>query len=82
MSTFAEINDVVAPARFYGDGGTIHDTGALDVEVDKKGNVVAVWFRCQMLPFRQEDVDKHRAKDMRGITGLPKLTGVVVRDQS
>lgn len=38
--------------RYYGDGGTIHATEALDVIV-RGGNVVAVWFRCQMLPFKQ-----------------------------
>ena len=39
---------------FYGDGGTIHRTGVLDVEVDA-GQVVSVWFRCKMLPFKQHD---------------------------
>ena len=41
--------------RYYGDGTTIHSTGHLDVEVFE-GKVVAVWFRCQMLPFEQADV--------------------------
>jgi hypothetical protein len=35
----------------------------VDVETDN-GRVVAVWFRCQLLPFRQAEVDVHRAADM------------------
>ena len=39
--------------HYYGDGGTIHGTGHLDVEVDPKtGEVTAVWFRCLNLPFK------------------------------
>jgi hypothetical protein len=39
--------------RYYGDGGTIHGTGELDVEVDSQtGEVTAVWFRCLNLPFK------------------------------
>ena len=68
-------------SRYYGDGGTIHHTGHLDVEV-YKGQVVAVWFRCQMLPFTQHDVDGRRAEDMtRASEHLPGLTGVEVRDK-
>ena len=43
--------------RHYGDDGTIHQTGSVDVGVDKDGKVVAVWFRCAMLPFIQYDAD-------------------------
>lgn len=50
----------------YGDNGTIHRTGHLDVEVDKDGKVVAVWFRCMMLPFKQANVDEQRANEMNG----------------
>jgi len=52
------------PGRYYGDGGTIHHTGYVDVDVDRNGHVVSVWFRCQLLPFRQTDVDDHRALEM------------------
>ena len=39
--------------RYYGDGGTIHGTGHVDVELDPAtGEVTAVWFRCLNLPFR------------------------------
>lgn len=43
--------------RFYGGGGTIHRSTELDVGVDREGNVVAVWYRCQSLPFKQYDAD-------------------------
>lgn len=49
--------------RYYGDGGTIHQTGHLDIGVHR-GRVVSVWFRCQPLPFKQNDVDLERANDM------------------
>jgi hypothetical protein len=49
--------------RYYGGDGTIHRTGELDVEVHE-GKVVAVWFRCAMLPFRQCDCDADRAASM------------------
>lgn len=52
------------PTRTYGHDQTIHQTGHVDVEVDKRGNVVAVWFRCQPLPFRQSNVDDRRSGDM------------------
>ena len=39
--------------HYYGDGGTIHGTGHIDVEVDPDtGEVTAVWFRCLNLPFK------------------------------
>jgi hypothetical protein len=70
--------ELAAPSRYYGDGGTIHSTGQLDVGVDRQGRVVAVWFRCQLLPFEQYDAD-----DDRGVgRGNPdiQLTGVEVLD--
>lgn len=69
-----------APGRYYGNGGTIHRTSYLDVET-YKGQVVSVWFRCQMLPFRQTEVDKPRAEEMtRAAEFTPSLTGVEVFD--
>jgi hypothetical protein len=50
--------------RFYGDGGTYHNTTFLDIET-KNGKVVAVWFRCQTLPFKQVEADNHRAEEMK-----------------
>lgn len=68
-----------AGTRYYGDGGTIHSSATLDVEVCD-GRVVAVWFRCQALPFRQSNVGAQRACEMRGMTA-PELHGVEVRDK-
>lgn len=50
--------------RFYGEDGTIHHTGYVDVET-RDGEVVAVWFRCQTLPFKQTEVDQSRADEMK-----------------
>ena len=39
--------------HYYGDGGTIHGSTELNVEIDgKTGEVTAVWFRCLNLPFK------------------------------
>lgn len=39
--------------------------GSLDVEIDEDGNVVAVWFRCMMLPFKTHIVSDTRAQSMK-----------------
>lgn len=49
----------------YGGSGTIHQNGALDVEVAPDGTVVAIWFRCAQLPFNVSHVGKERAASMR-----------------
>lgn len=49
----------------YGHDGTIHDSEHVDVEVDSGGKVVAVWFRCVSLSFRQSVADDYRADAMR-----------------
>jgi len=49
-----ELRPKEGTGRYYGGWGTIHGTDKLDVEVED-GEVVAVWFRCQMLPFTQHD---------------------------
>jgi len=69
--------------RYYGDGGTLHDSPQLDVETDRRGKVVAVWFRCQLLPFKQRVVDEDRATQMAYAYTepyIPELRGVEVRD--
>lgn len=53
--------------RRYGDDKTLHRTGYLDVEVDAAGRVVAVWFRCQPVPFVEHRVPDSRARDMRAM---------------
>lgn len=66
----------------YGDNRTIHGTTKLDVELDKKGNVVSIWFRCMALPFEARVVGPERAKDMRvmskGINETCKLHAVKI----
>lgn len=52
------------PGRYYGDGGTWHDSTVLNVEQAQDGRVVAVWFRCMMLDFDTSLVDSERAKSM------------------
>jgi hypothetical protein len=50
------------------------------VEVDAAGKVVAVWFRCQMLPFEQVTVGERRAREMTRAEVDVKLTGVVLAE--
>jgi hypothetical protein len=61
----------------YGHDGTIHKTRYLDVEVDDDGRVVAVWFRCLMLPFKQVTGDG-RLK-WRGADQLPDILAIHVQ---
>jgi len=70
------------PSRYYGDGGTIHRTGQLNVEL-REGEVVGVWFRCQFLPFDQTEVSQERAAELTSMyeSGVPELTGVEVKDR-
>jgi hypothetical protein len=51
--------------RYYGSDMTIHSGGEVNVEVDKHGCVVSVWFRCQPLPFTETVVRPARADEMR-----------------
>lgn len=67
--------------RVYGHGGTIHDTEKLDVEVNANGTVVAVWFRCQQLPFEQSFAQQSRAANVKvPNVKLPRLVAVEVID--
>jgi hypothetical protein len=61
--------------RFYGDGGTIHQSGTLDVCQDAH-EVTQVWFRCQNLPFR---VSGGRSDVINPNIGV---SGVVVSDRN
>lgn len=79
-SLWVRKNRLAAPARYYGDGGTIHDDGHVSVEVHD-GRVVAVWFRCQQLPFRQHDVNAARTAEMDATHAETlRLTGVELLD--
>lgn len=66
----------------YGHHGTIHQTTKLDVEVNENGKVVAVWFRCMALPFRETIVDDYRAEEMLSMykreNSIPELLAVDV----
>jgi hypothetical protein len=70
-----------AGTRYYGDGGTIHHSTYVDVEVHN-GRVVSIWFRCQTLPFKQHPVDDQRAGEMdRLYEGFhSELHGVEIKD--
>jgi hypothetical protein len=48
----------------YGHDGTIHGTQKLNIEIDKRGGIVYVWFRCTALPFDITVVDEDRAVEM------------------
>lgn len=63
---FAQDPDIIEYGTIRGEQRTIHGSERLDVEVDDKGKVVAVWFRCACLPFHQVQVGYSRAADMRG----------------
>lgn len=67
-------------ARYYGSGGTIHQTGYLDVEI-YDGQVVSVWFRCMPLPFRQANIKENRAKEMSRLGPVKHIiTGVEIKE--
>ena len=83
MKLFWRLKQLLSrPSRYYGDGGTIHHSTRLDVEVDTFGEVVAVWFRCQPLPFRQTLAMPNRADEMRNMMRSyhSQITGVEIRD--
>lgn len=67
------------PDRYYGNGGTIYNTGILDIEVHN-GKVVSVWYRCQALPFKQCDVEDDRALEMQYQYDepMPAITGIIL----
>jgi hypothetical protein len=66
--------------NFYGGDGTIHQSGHVDVQLDRDGNVVAVWFRCAMLPFNESIVDDEYAAQVAGANPA-RIKGVVFEDE-
>ncbi len=71
-----------AKTRFYGDGGTIHGTTHVDVET-RGGKVVAVWFRCAAIPFKQTKVEKSRAIEMERMyaeRAMPEVHGLMLSE--
>lgn len=65
-----------AAGRFYGGQGTIHGNEKMDIETFE-GKVVAVWFRCAMVPFTQVETNKSRASVMRGSQVPDRMLGIV-----
>jgi hypothetical protein len=70
----------------YGHDKTIYNTEQVNVEVDKHGEVVSVWFRCMPIPFDQTVVREERASEMRRMyaglkTKIHRLVAVEVIDQ-
>jgi hypothetical protein len=61
----------------YGDNRTIHSTGEVNVEIGPTGDVVAVWFRCRMLPFTQMRVIDSRASSMLKAAPLAGIKAIV-----
>lgn len=51
--TYKEKKPEKPQEEFYGGDGTWHSGGTIDVQLNKDGDVVAVWFRCRTLPFTQ-----------------------------
>lgn len=72
--------EAAKPSFYYGDGGTIHSTGYLDVET-YRGKVVAVWFRCRTLPFKQVEVGTERAVEMSEPWDNGRITGIEILDE-
>jgi hypothetical protein len=66
----------------YGRNNTIHGTKHVNVELDKNGKVVSVWFRCCAIPFDQTVVDDERAAELRTMyeRGIPELLAVEITD--
>lgn len=67
--------------RRYGDNNTIHDTNHIDISLDEKGNVVAIWFRCQMLPFVVSKFPTN-PKGYPSNKYLPKIQAIILQDES
>jgi hypothetical protein len=57
--------DQFAYGDIDGERTTIHGSREVNIEVDPRGKVVSVWFRCMLVPFDVNLVDSARAKEMR-----------------
>jgi len=67
----------------YGDSGTIHRTGQVNVERDMQtGEVVAVWYRCRLLPFTDTEAGPGRVHEMRDAYRKrpPSIRAIVFED--
>lgn len=62
----------------YGDNHTFHNCGEVNIERDPKtGEVVAVWFRCMMLPFTDDVCDTIRAEELKTYKTLGSIKAIV-----
>lgn len=75
-----DVREAVWPHRFYGDGGTIHSGGHVDIEVGPDGKVAAVWFRCETVAFQQHTVTAQRARE-QATHGGRRLVGIVIEEE-
>lgn len=80
VDRFTLKQELAAPSRYYGDGGTIHGDGTIDIQVID-GRVTEVWYRCQILPFRVFENENYSTSYGSPGTGLPFITGVEVLDR-
>jgi len=72
------------PGKRYGDDKTIHRTSMVNVELDKHGQVVSVWFRCHPVPFDQHVASDDRAEEMRSMyrgNSIPGVKAIVFEDK-
>lgn len=51
----------------YGDDKTVHASDYVNVEVNSVGQVVAVWFRCHPVLFKQSYADRTRSVQMEAM---------------
>ena len=77
-NTWKRRSRAAEPDRYYGDGGTIHSTSHIDVEVDSNGDVVALWYRCMQLPFKTTVATPQRAEEMRSAFAHTTTGGIVM----
>lgn len=69
------------PRHTYGAGGTIHQTGTIDIQVGKDGEIKAVWFRCRTLPFTVSVMpDTQEALNPAGEIVIEGITYVVLNE--
>jgi len=78
LRTWRKKQKLASPSTYYGGEGTWHRNEMLDVETHD-GVIVAVWYRCMMLPFRRIEVDAERANEMLKSPASKRLTGIEVR---
>lgn len=73
----AELRDQYG-SRTYGWNGTVHASELLNIQLGPDGKPIAVWFRCQMLPFDVSHVNQPRGVENQS---LPRIMAVEVIDR-